>query len=179
MKLAKTPLLVYLTVVNLIIYIDRGTVASLISELKDPARGLGLSEEEAGLLGSGFMFGFMVTCPLFAHLAQYSTISVMTFVGLGIWILGNVLACAAESFAVILIARILTGVGEAPICPLIPPVIMDIAPARSKSVGVTQVWLGLYFAMMPMGQAFGYLYGEYTMEALGSWRWPFLLEGGL
>ena len=137
MKLDKTPLLVYLTVVNLIIYIDRGTVGSLISELKTDDKGLGLSEEQAGMLGSGFMFGFMVTCPLFAHLVQFSTISVMTFVGLSIWILGNVLACTAESFSVILIARILTGVGEAPICPLIPPVIMDIAPAKSKSVGST------------------------------------------
>lgn len=134
LKLKGVSLLVFLTVTNLLLYVDRGTIAGLVFRLQNSQDGLGLSETQVGLLGSSFMFGFMVTSPLFAHLLQYVQIKVLVSIGLAMWILANFIAGASTTYSMVLFARALTGIAESSICPIIPPLIIDIAPAYLKTV---------------------------------------------
>lgn len=134
LKLKGISLLVFLTVTNLLLYIDRGTIAGLVFRLQNSQDGLSLSETQVGLLGSSFMFGFMLTSPLFAHLLQYVQIKTLVSVGLAAWVLANFIAGASMTYPMILFARALAGVAESSICPVVPPLIIDIAPVYLKTV---------------------------------------------
>ena len=68
-RLNHKSLLVLLTTLDFIIYLDRGAFASIVYLLKDDDKGLGLSSTETGAAASIFMFGFMIMCPIFAYLA--------------------------------------------------------------------------------------------------------------
>jgi len=127
-------LLGFLTLSNILIYIDRGVIAALIYKLKED---LDLKDSQAGVLGSLFMLGFMSTSPVFAHWSQKVPPMRLISIGLCIWELGTLLASLSNSFSMILVARVLTGVAEAPICPLAPPLILDYSPKKSKSVRTT------------------------------------------
>lgn len=136
MELKGIILLAFLTTVNLLIYVDRGAIAGLLYRLKED-ESLDLSDTEAGLLGSAFMFGFMITSPLFAYSLQYISIKYLLLLGCLIWATATLTVSISRDYWMLLMARTLTGVGEAPICPLIPPLIIKIAPQNNKSVRST------------------------------------------
>lgn len=174
LRLSQGWLLLLLTLSNLLIYVDRGILSALVVHLRLPVTGLGLSDTEAGTLGSVFMFGYMITSPFFAHAVQYYHALTLVAVGLAVWILATAAAGVASTFWMLLAARALTGVGEAAICPIVPPLLMETAPADKKTL-----WLSTYFAAMPIGVALGYIYGEEVTDLLGDWHYPFLIEGVL
>jgi len=171
LRLGQGWLLVLLTLSNLLIYVDRGILSALVVHLRDPVTGLGLSDTEAGTLGSAFMFGYMLTSPFFAHAVQFYHPLSLVALGLGVWTIATGIAGVAYGYWLLLAARALTGVAEASICPIIPPMLMEIAPADKKTM-----WLSTYFAAMPIGVAMGYIYGEEITSLLGSWHYPFLIE---
>lgn len=39
------------------------------------------------------------------------------------------------------------------------------------------MWISVFYAAMIVGAAIGYIYGEFVSSGLGSWRWPFIIEG--
>lgn len=171
LRLSQGWLLVLLTLSNLLIYVDRGILSALVVHLRDPDTGLGLSDTESGTLGSVFMLGYMLTSPFFAHAVQFYHPLSLVGLGLGVWTIATSLAGIAYSYWLLLAARALTGVAEASICPIIPPMLMEIAPADKKTM-----WLSTYFAAMPIGVATGYIYGEEITSLLGNWHYPFLIE---
>ena len=171
LRLSQGWLLVLLTLSNLIIYVDRGILSALVVHLRDPITGLGLSDTESGSLGSAFMFGYMLTSPFFAHAVQFYHPLSLVSLGLGVWTLATGLAGVSNGYWLLLAARALTGVAEASICPIIPPMLIEMAPADKKTM-----WLSTYFAAMPIGVALGYIYGEEVTSLLGSWHYPFLIE---
>ena len=70
----------------------------------------------------------------------------------------------------LIMARIVSGIGEASFIGLAPTYIDDIAPEKRRSI-----WLAIFFAMIPIGAAAGYgfsgVFTEYT-----SWRLTFIVE---
>jgi hypothetical protein len=59
--------MLFFSSVNLVIYAERGAFSAVIHYLKDDP--INLSDFEVGVVAAGFIFGFMVGSPLFAHLA--------------------------------------------------------------------------------------------------------------
>ena len=63
-KFSPVCVLIYLTIINFFVYMDRGMLASVLSEVED---GLDITASEAGALGSIFIVGYIISAPLFAH----------------------------------------------------------------------------------------------------------------
>ncbi|KAF4680352.1 Protein spinster 3 [Perkinsus olseni] len=113
-----------------------------------------LSSAAAGWLGSVFMFGYTIASPIFARLSRrgpcWTARSIA--IGLVVW----TAACASTYFFVgtsydlLLLCRLLTGVGEAAFCALAPVVIDDASPSGRKSS-----YLGLFFMAIYVGIALG------------------------
>jgi len=72
-----------------------------------------ISDTLAGVLGSGFIFGFTVAAPVFAHLSKHYSPYKLMSIGLFIWCGACVLCGMSYEYWVLLLARIITGVGEA------------------------------------------------------------------
>ena len=132
--LSPNMLLILFTSVNILIYIDRGALAAVVGRLKSNSdHGLGLSSLEAGSLGSVFILGYMLASPIFAYNAQFVHPQYLMCIGLSIWSGAVFLTGFSKNFAMIAIARSLTGIGEASFVCLAPPVIMDSAPFGQKT----------------------------------------------
>lgn len=138
--------------------------------------GMGINNTEGGVLGSIFILGYMLSSPLLAFSAQYVHPLYLMGIGLMIWCGATIMAALSVDYAMLLVARALTGVGEASFVCLAPPYILDVAPAAKKTVISTQLWVAIFYAAMLVGAAVGFVYGQQTASRLDSWRWPFAIE---
>ena len=174
-KISNVSMLVFLTSINLLIYTDRGVLASLITTLQnspdDDQPGLGITEVEAGALGSVFMLGYMIAGPIFAYYAQIVQPFFLIAIGLGIWALSSLGAGLSTAFWQILIARALSGMGEASFVCLAPPFILDHAPSARKTT-----WIAIFYSTIAFGYAVGYIFGNFVNIQLGGWYWPFYIQ---
>jgi MFS family permease len=195
-KLSPIWLLVFFTATNLLIYIDRGILSSVLTILshpedpvtplsnpgeadsinstvsKDLIPGLSLDESEQGSLGSLFMLGFMIGAPLFAHYSQTFHPFNLIGVGMSIWCFSAFLATGSFSYFQLMVSRIFSGVGEASFVSLAPPIIMDAASDKNKST-----WIAIFYSTIALGYALGYLIGGFAVDLSNDWRWGFLIEG--
>ena len=68
--------------------------------------------------------------------------------------------------------RAMTGAGEAFFISLAPAILVDSAPESRKTC-----YIGLLMAMIGVGTASGFVYGEVVSDMAGAWYWPFTLLG--
>ncbi|PPD81219.1 hypothetical protein GOBAR_DD21851 [Gossypium barbadense] len=135
-------LLFIFCVVNMINYLDRGTIASNgVNGKKRTCDDKGICKSgsgiqgdfdltnfQDGLLSSAFMVGLLVSSPVFASLAKSHNPFRLIGVGLSVFTLATAGCGAAPSFWFIAICRMLVGVGEASFISLAAPFIDDNAP---------------------------------------------------
>ncbi|CAA6657618.1 unnamed protein product [Spirodela intermedia] len=169
-------LLAIFCVINMLNYIDRGTIASngvngsarTCSESGICTAGSGIQGDfnlnyfEDGILSSAFMVGLLVASPIFASLAKR-----LIGVGLSVWTLAAAGCGCSFGFWSITICRMLVGVGEASFVSLAAPFIDDNAPSSQKTA-----WLSIFYMCIPVGIAFGYVYGGLVGVYL-NWRVAF------
>jgi MFS family permease len=127
-------------------------------------------ETRQGLLQSGFVVGFAVASPIFAHLSHRIPGNILMSVGLFAWVASAAVAGFAWHYYVLLVARILIGVGEAAFASLAPAEIDDLAPPARRAL-----WMGIFFSSIPIGQAAGYGGAGVIAKYLG-WRYTFYFE---
>ena len=128
-------------------YIDRGVIGGQLNIMAhEPGFGLE-SETREGALQSGFVIGFSVAAPVFSVLAHRFSPTKLIFAGLAIWIGSAVLAAVAWSYGVLLLARVLIGIGEASFAGLAPSYIDDVAPPERRTL-----WLAIFFSAIAVGQ---------------------------
>lgn len=160
--------LTYFTLINIIIYLDRGAIAGVLPHIKDD---LGLSTIEAGILGSIFMLGYMISSPFMAHYAQFVHPMFLMFIGLSVWSVATFCCGITNNYSALLVFRGFTGVGEASFVSLGPPHIIRIAPKKWASL-----CLAIFYSAIFIGTAGGYIYSATLESSLGSWHWPFTIE---
>lgn len=169
-KLKPCVALVYLTLTNMMIYADRGVLASIIKILES-SEGLGINSAEAGSLGSFFMLGFMLTGFFFAHYSQVKHPFTLIAVGLGLWSLTALGTGLSRNYWQIATARGMSGVGEVSFACLGPPLVLEYAPQDKKTV-----WIAVFYAAIAMGFSFGYIFGATIYSYFGAWYYPFYFE---
>ena len=170
-KLHPIFLLVFLTLINILIYIDRGILSAVATTLESNDQGLGLNSVELGGIGSLFMLGYMIAGPIFAHYSQSVHPLSLMFIGLGLWEISVAGAGFSRSFLQLACARALSGVGEASFVCLAPPYILDHAPPSRKTT-----WIAIFYSALAIGFALGYILGNLISTAMGGWYWPFYIE---
>ncbi len=170
----RTAIIVLLTALNLLNYIDRMIVAAVLSKVRLPVAegGLDLSNLQAGLLATAFLLGYFVTSPLFGARADKGTRKGLIAIGVAVWSIATVASGFAESFPMLIAARVLVGVGEASYATLAPTIIDDLTPPASKGRA-----LAIFYLAIPVGSALGYVLGGF-IEARWGWRAAFFICGG-
>jgi MFS family permease len=134
-----------------LVYYDRGVLAGMLKYIEVELGNL--SGIQSGLLPSMFMVGFMIASPLFVRLSQISRDwQVYTIIiGLSVLVVSSVVTYfVATSYAGLLVARLISGVGEAAFCALAPPIIDTAAPVGRKSL-----YVGIYFTFLYVGYGLG------------------------
>ncbi len=170
----RTAILVLLTGLNLLNYVDRMIVAAVLTRIKAPVLegGLDLSNTQAGLLATAFLLGYFVTSPLFGARADKGARKGLIALGVAVWSLATLATGLADSFALLVLARVVVGVGEASYATLAPTIIDDLTPPEQKGRA-----LAIFYLAIPVGSALGYVVGG-VIEARWGWRAAFYLCGG-
>src|SRR5262249_13139315 len=138
-------ILALLTALNLINYIDRFLVMAVAPRIQTS---LDLSDGEIGWVTSAFMLGYFVTSPLFGYLGDRVPRKLLIAGGVAVWSVATALSGMAGSFASMVAARVLVGVGEASYATLSPTIIDDIASKEAKNR-----WLAIFYVAIPVGSA--------------------------
>jgi MFS transporter, Spinster family, sphingosine-1-phosphate transporter len=163
-----TRALLILASLNLLDYLDRYLVASLGSLIKAD---LHLSDKAFGFLGTAFFLVYFLTSPLFGYLGdRFGRLRFMAG-GAVLWSLATSLTFWVPSYAFLVGARGLVGVGEASFGTLAPAYLADILPLGRRARA-----LGLFYLALPVGTALAYLIGGLIGSQWG-WRPAFLLAG--
>ncbi|KAK4263014.1 hypothetical protein QN277_028495 [Acacia crassicarpa] len=174
-------LLIIFCVINLLNYVDRGTIASngvngsletcTDSGICTSGSGIQgdfkLSNFQDGILSSAFLVGLLVASPIFASLAKSHNPFRLIGVGLSVWTFAVAGCGSSFDFWSIAICRMLVGVGEASFISLAAPFIDDNAPVAQKTA-----WLAMFYMCIPAGTALGYVYGGIVGSHL-NWRIAF------
>lgn len=160
--------LVVLTGLNLLDYLDRQLLASVLPPLQAE---LGLRDEQAGTIATAFMLGYFLTSPIFGYLGDRLPRRWLIAAGVFVWSLGTLLSGHAHAYVMLIIFRVLVGFGEASFGTISPGWIADLFPPRRRNNAIS--W---FYLATPVGSALGYILGG-AIAAHHGWRAAFLFAG--
>jgi len=168
-SLSPPGLLVLLTGLNLVNYLDRYVVSAVLTPMQAEFH---LNDSQLGLINSIFMLGYFLTSPIFGWLGDIVSRKWLIAIGIFVWSLGTVLTGYALSFSWLLAFRVLVGVGEASYATISPSLIADaFTPARRNNA------LTIFYVAIPVGAALGNILGS-QIAAHQGWRSAFIWAGG-
>jgi MFS family permease len=158
-----------LTLVNLLNYLDRYVVSGIVPDLKAPP--LGLSDSQIGLLTTAFMLVYMVAAPIFGALGDRGSRTRPIALGVFLWSIATLVSGFASTYAHLLGARAVVGIGEAAYVSIAPALLAD-SFSRAQRGRV----LSVFNMAIPVGAALGYIVGG-LMSHHFSWRAAFFVAG--
>lgn len=162
-------LLLFLTALNILNFVDRMLIASLAPLL---IQDLNLSRAQIGLLtGFGFVF-FYTFVGLFLGMAadRFRRLPLIA-AGVALWSAMTALSGFARSFLALAIPRIFVGIGEATLTPAALSMLGDAFPPRRLGLAV-----GVYYAGIPLGLATALISSSIIAPRFG-WRFSFFILG--
>jgi 1-acyl-sn-glycerol-3-phosphate acyltransferase len=161
-------LLSILTGLNLLNYLDRFVLNAVRTPLADD---FGIGYGPSGRTVTAFMVGYFLTSPFFGYLGDRISRKWLIAFGIFVWSLGTVLTGFAGSFVVLLLFRVLVGLGEASYATISPSLISDsFGPGKRNNA------LTIFYVAIPVGSALGYLIGG-EISAHWGWRHAFIWAG--
>ncbi len=160
--------LAVLTGLNFLNYLDRFIPAAVLPAI---TADLKLSGAEAGSMQLVFILAFAVISPLFGWLGDRRARFPLAAAGVFVWSLATVGSGMATAFALLIMARALTGVGEASYTVVTPSLISDFYPVDRRGRA-----LALFYAAIPIGSAVGFILGG-AINARWGWRAAFFVAG--
>lgn len=164
-----TPALVFLTLLNILNYLDRYLVSAALPEIISD---MSLTNEQGGRLVSAFVIGYVIFSPIFGYLGDRYRRPLLMTVGVFLWSLATFTSGLATTFWTFFFCRVLVGVGEASFGTIAPGYIKDRIqdPAR-----ITRAF-AIFFAAIPVGSALGYVVvGQVTGPLELGWHSAFFL----
>ncbi|XP_050074167.1 protein spinster isoform X2 [Anopheles maculipalpis] len=154
---------IVLCFVNLINYMDRFTIAGVLTEIQDTFK---IGDDEGGLLQTAFVLSYMLFAPLFGYLGdRYSRKWIMAL-GVTLWSTTTLAGSFMKSFGWFITFRALVGVGEASYSTIAPTIISDLFVGEMRSK-----MLALFYFAIPVGSGCGYIVGAKMASIMESWQW--------
>ncbi len=157
-----------LTALNGLNYLDRYVAAATLTLILTD---LHISDAQGGLLQSIFIVTYALACPAAGALGDRVNRMYLAAIGIFVWSLATVGSGLATTYALLVLARALTGVGEAGYGVVTPPLLSDCYPPDQRA----RV-MGIFYAAIPVGSALGYIVGGVIGEHYG-WRHAFFVAG--
>jgi len=157
-----------LTTLNALNYLDRYVAAATLPLI---LADLSISDAQGGLLQSLFIVAYSLACGPAGWLGDYSNRLRIVATGVFVWSIATVASGLAPTYAWLLLARAVIGIGEASYAVVTPSLLSDCYPAERRATV-----LGIFYAAIPIGSALGYIVGGVIGEAHG-WRAAFFVAG--
>jgi len=157
-----------LTGLNALNYLDRYVGAATLPLI---LASLALSDAAGGLLQSAFILTYAIVCPFIGWAGDRGPRMRLAAAGVFLWSVATVASGLAPTYAVLLVARALVGVGEASYAVVTPSLLSDCYPAERRA----RV-LAIFYAAIPVGSALGYVVGGLVGDHFG-WRAAFFVAG--
>ncbi|RLN68584.1 hypothetical protein BBJ28_00023007 [Nothophytophthora sp. Chile5] len=179
-QLGKQGAIVLLCCINLLNYIDRGIIPGApekFDQFISNTLGVSVLRQSVyfGLLTSAFIASYSIFSIVFGYLSLSHRPFRIIALGMSVWVVAVVicgLAQAADSYYVLIIGRVVSGVGEASFqCTATPFINRNAPPARRS------LYLGIYLASVTVGTALGYIYGSLFANSGMGWAGAYYLEG--
>jgi predicted MFS family arabinose efflux permease len=159
-------MLIVLTAINFVNYVDRQVIISLGPFIQDD---LALSNFQFGLLGTAFMLIHSLATVPFGILSDRWLRHKIIALGVLFWSAATLLSGVAVNFFSLLGARASVGIGEAAYAPPANAMLSDAFPVRERAR-----IMGLFNVGMFIGGAAGLILGGILGEIMG-WRAAFFL----
>ena len=157
-----------LVVSVLISYIDRGNLSVAMPLIKVE---LGLNAAHIGVLLSAFFWTYTIMLFVLCWLVDRIDVSALLALGFLVWSLATAATALVSSFALILLMRLLLGVGESVSFPCYCKILARDLPEQRRGLAN-----GAIIAGMKLGPAVGTL-GAGTLMTQFGWRPAFLVIG--
>jgi MFS transporter, Spinster family, sphingosine-1-phosphate transporter len=157
-----------LTGLNVLNYADRYVGAAMLPLILSS---LALSDAEGGLLQSAFILSYSLFSPLAGWLGDRWARLRLAASGVLVWSVATIASGLAPTYATLLLARTVIGVGEASYAIVTPSLLSDFYPPERR----TRVF-AIFYAAIPVGTALGYAVGGTIGSAFG-WRAAFFVAG--
>ena len=160
--------LAVLTGLNFLNYLDRFIPAAVMPSI---IAALHLKDSQAGSLSTLFILSYSLISPVAGWLADRKPRFQLAAIGVFVWSLATFGSGLAPTFLALVVARALTGVGEASYVVVTPSLVSDYYPPARRGRA-----LAIFYAAIPVGSALGYVLGG-AINARFGWRWAFFLAG--
>jgi len=137
----QTRLIILLTLSFGFVFLDRNAFSYLAPFIADPEKGLGLNNTQIGLLTSALSFTWALSAYLIGRLSDSTgkrkSLLLIAFVAFS---LSSVLSGIAQTFAMLLTARLIMGFAEGPILPISQSLVVleTTEKNRGNAMGVMQ-----------------------------------------
>lgn len=162
-------LLAFLTLLNVLNFVDRQLIASLAPLL---IADLGLSRAQIGLLvGFAFVVFYTLMGVALGVAADRVSRTKLLAAGLGLWSAMTAVSGMATSFVHLAVPRVLVGVGEATLTPAALGMLGDAFPRARLGMAT-----GVYYAGIPLGTALSLIVAGWMAPRFG-WRMCFYALG--
>ncbi|KAL3668353.1 hypothetical protein V7S43_006443 [Phytophthora oleae] len=179
-KIGKQGAIVLLCCINLLNYIDRGIIPGApekFNQFITDTLGVSVLRQSVyfGLLTSAFIASYSIFSIAFGYFALTHRPFRIIALGMTVWVVAVVIcgiAQSSESYYVLIIGRLISGVGEASFQCTATPFINRYAPPAKRSL-----YLGIYLASITVGTAVGYIYGSIFASSGFGWAGAYYLEG--
>jgi len=157
-----------LTSLNVLNYADRYVGAAMLPLILSS---LALSDAQGGLLQSAFILSYSLVSPLAGWLGDRWNRFKLAAAGVFVWSAATIASGLAPTYAALLLARTVIGVGEASYAVVTPSLLSDLYPPDRRA----RVF-AIFYAAIPVGTAVGYTLGGTVGETFG-WRTAFFAAG--
>ena len=143
---------------------DLGTIGAIAGKLETA---LGISNAQLGVIAAvpSFMTA-LATIPIGFMADRFRRVPVL-MAGVVVWAVGEGLSGLSQGFLMLLLLRIVVGVGSAPTGPTMVSLVGDYFPARDRA----HIW-GLVLSGELLGAGFGFLVAGEVASVL-NWHWSF------
>jgi MFS transporter, Spinster family, sphingosine-1-phosphate transporter len=168
-KLHARTALAVLTALNFVNYVDRSVLFAVQPLIQHEFH---RSDAEFGFLTTAFFICYMVTAPLIGPLADRYTRRNIMIAGAVLWSAATLLTAFTYDFRTLLLRHTIVGIGEATFVTIAPSFLADLYPEGRRG----RV-LSVFFMMIGLGTAIGYMVGGYIGHRYG-WRVPFYVAAG-
>lgn len=155
--------------INLFNYIDRQVLAAVEPEIR--ATFFTATDQNAmfktGALGMVFLVTYMLAAPALGWLSDRFSRWVIIGTCVVFWSLATGATGLAATFTLLVMTRVLVGIGEGGYGPTAPTILTDLFPLEKRAR-----IMAFFCAAIPVGSALGYVLGGWISPHLG-WRWAF------
>lgn len=161
--------LIYLLAgLNILNFADRYILSAVAPSIQ---RDYGFTDGELGMIGTAFLWGFVLASPFVGALMRRFSPHVILAIAVISWSAATAATGLVRLLVSMLALRAIIGIGQAVFATASPPLIDTLASKSWKARAMS-----LYYSAVPIGVALGFIAGGF-MDLVIGWQMGFIVAG--